>query len=840
MAEQIKCPICGEMNDANLELCTNCRSPLKPKSNIQSGQVPTKKNTAELEHVLPQWLRDARDAARSNEPQDSPSFLSQQDKPKSSGSTPDLLAGLESQAEDNDDEEVPDWLASITGASPKAKPAKNEPVTDVRWVEMGGKEDFAQSEQSSEENEGDVPPWLAGLQSNQPPEKDELSDWLRETDEAPNPFSVQANMPSTESNYETSEPILFSPQQDDTPDWLKQMSADAEETKIEAQLPKDAPELSIDTPDWLSSLGSTEEQTPSVESNLFAETSSSESEAEFIPPMDMPDWLKNPSEPEVEKPIDDTTTPLWLRKPKLENEAPEMPAWLSSEETIHLSEPKAEETPLQDDVLGELPDWLKASAPQSSIFDEPEKAEAKSEIEPASDSGDWFKSLQSTDTPIAQDPLISEVEEKDDPFGSMPSFTPDAETSENMEGLFTDMPDWLSEETPASSSTPTPTTQEDVLPSGSLPSWVEAMRPSDSSLGQSSSLASDQTLESRGALAGLQGVLPAMAGFAPTSKPKAYSLKLNASDEQQRHAAILEEILAAETAPVPLESFSTLRTSRSLRWTLSILMLAVVISTTFLKTQIFSLPRGVPSEVNAAIQIAQSLPENAPVLVAFDYEASRAGEMEAAAAPLFDQLLLLKHPRLTLIATNETGSTLAERFVTGPLAVHNYQSGVTYSNLGYLPGGQLGIRAFAQNPGVTTPFDTSLQLAWTSPPLQGVAALNQFTAMILITDNADAARVWVEQTESLRSDIPFIVISSSQAAPMIQPYYDSGQVNGIVPGLYGGAIFEQYNAGRPGTARSYWDAYSIGMLIAMSLVLGGGLWNLFVGLRERAALREEN
>src|SRR5688572_15212842 len=197
MAEKIKCPICGEMNDTTLELCTNCRSPLKPKENIPSGQIPTKKNTAELEPILPQWLRDARDAAKNTEPQDSPSFMSQQDKPKPASSTPDLLAGLQSQAEDNEEEEVPDWLASITGASPKSKPAKNEPVTDVRWVEMGGKEDFAQSEQSAE-NESDVPPWLAGLQENAQPEKDELTDWLRETDETPQPFSIQANMPSSE------------------------------------------------------------------------------------------------------------------------------------------------------------------------------------------------------------------------------------------------------------------------------------------------------------------------------------------------------------------------------------------------------------------------------------------------------------------------------------------------------------------------------------------------------------------------------------------------------------------------------------------------------------------
>ena len=853
MAEQIKCPICGEMNSAELELCTNCRSPLQPKSNIPSGQNPTKKHTAELEPILPQWLREARDASRSVDPQDdSPDYLqTTENKPKPPASQPDLLAGLQSQTSDDDEEEVPDWLASITGASPKSKLAKDEPATDVRWVEMGNKDDFAQSENilaqppSRGGQEDDVPAWLAGLQNESAPEKDELTDWLRDSNETP-----ARETPAFESSS-------FTPTQDETPDWLKQMSADAESKSqqvssqlasdsnfnvdtpdwlkqmsanaepVEAKVPQDAPELNIDTPDWLSTLGGASENALGGESAAFTEADVPEKEAESLPPMDMPDWLKSSSEVPDEKPSQDTTTPLWL-KPQVQSQEPEMPAWLSSaEETVYLDQQK-EEPPAQDDLLGDVPDWLKAAAPEKTIFDSQD--ELKSEIDSA-ETPDWFSSIP----PSGETEVEEKSEpEKVDPFASMPAFTLDSQSEENLDGLFTEMPDWLSGATdqPATSQQPIPITNEDVLPSSDLPSWVEAMRPSDSGLSQLTSSASDQTLESRGALAGLQGVLPAVPGFTPTSKPKAYSLKLNANDEQLRHAGILEDILAAETSPVPIESFSTLMPSRALRWTLAFLILAVVFSTTFLRTQIFSLPRGVPNEVSAAIQVMQSIPENAAVLVAFDYEPSRAGEMEAAATPLLDQLLLLKRSRFTLIATNETGSVLAERFISGPLAFHQ-QSGMQYTNLGYLPGGQLGIRAFAQNPSVTSPSDIFGQPAWASPTLQDVTALNQFTAMILITDNADAARVWIEQTQGLRGNIPFIVVSSAQAAPMIQPYYDSAQVTGIVPGLYGGAIFEQYNAGRPGTARNYWDAYSIGMLIAMAFVLGGGLWNLMLGLRER-------
>jgi hypothetical protein len=433
-----------------------------------------------------------------------------------------------------------------------------------------------------------------------------------------------------------------------------------------------------------------------------------------------------------------------------------------------------------------------------------------------------------------------------------PAFVPDSQPGENMDALFTDMPDWLtgSVDLPAETSpAPTPMTNSDVLATGELPAWVQAMRPVDTGISQLSStlLSSDQTLEARGALAGLQGVLPAAAGFAPTSKPKAYSIKLQASDEQQTHAALLEQILAAEAEPVPIASFSALRTSRSLRWVLALLFIVTITTLLAMRTQIFALPVGNTLEINGALQVVQSIPEGAPVLVVFDYEPARVGEIEAVAAPVLDQMLLLRHPRLTFISTHETGSILAERLITGPLAGHAYESGLTYLNLGYLPGGQLGIRAFAQNPVTAAPyafsqsstlFNIALTPAWGLPPLEGVTSLSQFSAMILITDNADSARVWIEQTTAMRGAIPFVVISSAQAAPMIQPYYASQQISGVVGGLYGGAVYEQNNAGRPGTARNYWDAYSIGMLLAMALILGGGLWNLALGLRDRAAARE--
>ncbi|MBC7875533.1 MAG: hypothetical protein H7Y59_00060 [Anaerolineales bacterium] len=870
MADVIKCPVCGESNLPDQEFCQYCQSRLQPLTGslkgandpIKPGQAPTKKNTAELEPILPQWLRDARDSARKSA-EDNAAQAGSQPQESFNTSPPDLLAGLQSQS-GSDEEETPDWLANITGAAPKAKKPQAE-SPEVRWVELGGAKDFPQEESAKEEPEEEpfTPSWLTGLTPTESSSdvKDELTDWFRQENDSqksqqssesqPAPFDTSfsasessdtpdwlkkmaADNPQNDDALFSDASKVFETPSSDTPDWLRQMAAEDDNAPILSagtfDAPTSTPSSSGDAqPDWLRAMADSQDRpqdalpTQSADSASFSELTFDEpptgiaSEAVKSATNDnVPDWMKGFQSTESEELVQ-SETPAWLKKedepaPSAETEAP---AWLSS---MPATESEPEQAPAQDDAaFGDIPSWLKAAAPQSSLYEE---SAAEDLPLPASDSSpdspDWLNTFKSTEISFE---------------GPPPAFTPDSQSNENIDALFAEMPDWLTNATdpsPSTSTSPIPAanTDENIAP-GELPSWVQAMRPVDTGSARSSSSPSasgDRTLESRGALAGLQGVLPSVPGFTPTSKPKAYSIKLQASEEQQAHAGLLEQILAAETAPVPIASFSALTTSRNLRWFLSFALLAVITTVLFMRGQSFPMPVGVPREINGALQVSQSIPEGAPVLVAFDYEPARAGEMEATAAPIFN---VLRQPNLTFISTNEMGSILAERFISGPLADPD-QSGFQYLNLGYLPGGQMGIRAFAQNPTRTT------------PQLVDITSLSQFMALIIITDNADSARAWIEQTSSIGNAIPILIISSAQAAPMIQPYYESQQVGGLVSGLYGGAVFEQNNGGVPGITRTYWDAYSIGMLLAMALIVGGGLLNLALGLRDRAAMRESN
>jgi hypothetical protein len=679
---------------------------------------------------------------------------------------------------------------------------------------------------------GDTPDWLKKMAADSAQNDDALfSDSSKTFNAAPSDTPDWLRQMAAEDGTQKTD---LSAAPSDAPDWLHQMVADDNAQNGNAPVLSagtfDVPSTSTssdDAPDWLRVMGSPQDHpqgavpAKSADPAVFSETGLGEKEASASSSAHVPDWMKDFPSKENEQPSQSATPTLLKEVEPASSAGIEVPSWLSNTPAAEQEQPPAQ----GEAAFGDIPSWLKAAAPQSSVYEgvssiEPASAPASSS---SSDSPDWLNAFKSIDTPEAKAPAAISSET---PFeAAPPAFTP----SENLDALFSDMPDWLSTATdtpPAASSTsPTPGTNADSITPGELPSWVQAMRPVDTgtaSRSSSSSLSSDRTLESRGALAGLQGVLPSVPGYAPTSKPKAYSIKLQASEEQQAHATLLEQILAAETEPVPIASFSALTTSRGLRWFLAFSLLAVLTAALFLRTQIFPLPVGVPPEINGALQVSQSIPEGASVLVAFDYEPARAGEMEAAAAPMFN---LLRKSNLTFISTNETGAILAERFISGPLA-DSAKSGFQVLNLGYLPGGQMGIRAFAENPQKT------------SPQLTGINSLSRFTALIIITDSADSARAWIEQTSLTKSAIPIVIISSAQAAPMIQPYYESQQIKGLVSGLYGGAVFEQNNGGIPGITRTYWDAYSLGMLLAVILILGGGLWNFALGLRNPATTGE--
>jgi hypothetical protein len=698
-------------------------------------------------------------------------------------------------------EENLDWLSSLGGEPLTAQPTPTQQppaAEDLDWLNTLGGTTPASTEPTSTEPAKEDLSWLNNLggtplapESTEstgaaPASAEDLS-WLKDFGSTPTPSSAEPAPAQEDLGWlrDFSATPAGEPPTSTANDlsWLNELSGTPAPTSGERT---DSP----DNLDWLNTLGGTP-ATPSQEPAPFAET-------------EVPDWLKDME-----------------AKQSLE---PAQPPVFSPSQTA----------PLNEDALQEMPDWLKSATEAAKSTSMPPLT-AKDRPAEKRKSGLVPRPSEKTQGEPADEGVFSASPE--------PMLADNTLANQDVDALFAvDMPDWLSQ--PESSAGETSTTQAEGIPSRvgdeltpvELPSWVQAMRPVEAVMDDAATISTDQTTEREGPLAGLRGVIP----FAPigsSQRPKAISLKLQATAEQQAGALLVEQILAGESKPQPLKTSAFISSQSALRLGLAALFWVVLSAVIGFGTQFMPISAALPGEVSNISNVILALPEGAPVLVVMDYEPSLAGEMEATSGPLLDQFVVLRKPVLTFIASSPNGTGLVDRLlantkISRPAAEGglDYQAGAQYFNAGYLPGGLAGVRGFTEDP-------TTIM-----PSLIGkIDRFSSYQSVIILTDRAEAGQVWIEQLTLAKQADPglanhqVLVVASSQAGPVLRPYISSNQVAGMLNGLPEAARYEFVNNSRPGLVRSYWDAFGAGLLLAILSIVLGSLWSLFAGIRARRA-----
>ena len=343
---------------------------------------------------------------------------------------------------------------------------------------------------------------------------------------------------------------------------------------------------------------------------------------------------------------------------------------------------------------------------------------------------------------------------------------------------------------------------------------------------------SPRTQESAGPLSGLSGVLSAEPSVARIRKPGAYSTKIRISDSQREHVALLQVLLEEEGSPKPLPRKNPISQQHVLRWGIAIVLLLAVFWPILLSDEQLALP--VYDEGSAEVnRLVNQLPENSRVLVGVDYEPGLADELETTAAPVFNHLMN-QGALFTLISTSPNGPILAVRFIQSGNLENSYINGLDYTNLGYIPGGAAGLISFIENPPGTTPYSIDGFAVWETdtgealPPVVGINQINDYDMIVLLVDDPDLARIWIEQLSETVTDpqtlSSLVLVTSAQLEPVVRPYYESipQPVNGLVIGLRGGAAYSRLIGGDQPPSR-YWDAFGMGTFVAALLILVGSL-----------------
>ncbi len=759
----------------------------------QQAEKPETETTPEQPRDMPDWLRAGEPASAD----------AMTDWPSSSRDRADEAPTNQEQAASELPEGLPDWM--LKEGAP-AGPASEDLAA---WLE--------QEEETTPSAADEVPDWLDG-EDEQDSSPDEFPDWL-ETGDDPNAGQESGSgqldwMNESSQQQEPGKPEKF--------DWLPNEEA----------LPAD------DVPDWLQTTDDTGD-VHDVPGETAADTSAGEpASVEGLPgwlqqidqdeaaaqPDEIPDWVSETS--------DETASPEgipdWLQ-PETESTGPEgeIPDWLSD---VSREEELPEES-LEANSAAELPDWLAGldHEVQADVA-EASREEATAE-QPSEDLPDWLAGS----APAADE--SNELPEQDAADSAITLLDGAEEDQElpayGLDDAFEDeVPDWLAdvkvnqEREEQAAEKPAGSKEADLAPA-ELPSWLEAMRPVEAEATPEVLDERDQQVVNAGPLAGLRGVLPAEPEISKVQKPPTYSVKLQVSDMQQERAAMLEELVQAEGESRPIPKRPLVSSQHILRVVFAIILFLAVLWPLVAKGPVAPIPVFSP-ETGAANQLIGQLNSQAPVLVAVDYQPGLSGEMDAIATTLLDHFML-RGAYLTLVSTTASGPIQAEHVLSlaNQEFGHSYLGASEYTNLGYIPGGPTGLISFAANPRAMMAYALDDgRPAWQDSPLGNVQNLSDFALVTVLTENPETARAWIEQVQPALGDTPLIMAISAQAEPMVRPYYEAfpKQVQGMVVGLAGSAAYESL-MGHPGLAHDYWNSFGIGLLVALVLILVGGLYN---------------
>lgn len=415
--------------------------------------------------------------------------------------------------------------------------------------------------------------------------------------------------------------------------------------------------------------------------------------------------------------------------------------------------------------------------------------------------------------------------------------------------LFVDnLPDWLSTEETTKESSIEGKLDADItageiseqkIEKGQLPAWLQSLRPSAARSIEESASESTPVLDDRGVLAGIAGTLPGANLSGRVIKPVDFAQELRATAQQRKNADLFQSLLQATDEPVVMSTDQKTASpaGRFVRFIVTILVLLAVILPILLPGFSVIVPVLFPTEVVNTLGTIQALSADKPVLVAAHFEAGLAGEIDWTAQPVLKQLVSRGIP-LALTSTNVQGFTVLQDMVAQ--AIGNdpvYSMDVNVMNLGYLPGGSIGMGALVNDPLKTLPFTTDLQPVGESAVFGTLNSLSDLGALIILTDNPEFARIWVEQVDGGNAGLPILAVVSSQAAPLVQPYFASGQINGYISGM-SGALFYEMLTMRAGSATARFNSYQLSLLLVAVLIFAGDTVSLILASPHSAKKKE--
>ena len=266
-----------------------------------------------------------------------------------------------------------------------------------------------------------------------------------------------------------------------------------------------------------------------------------------------------------------------------------------------------------------------------------------------------------------------------------------------------------------------------------------------------------------------------------------------------------EPILASSTPVRPPRD-----PSLWLPWVFWVIGLAVAVPVLLGLTRPAGEPRTWPGVAEAAAAI-DSLPPQATVQVLWAYDPATAGELDLVAAPVLRQLLA-RGVQLDIVSLLPAGPATARRLVTRLQEEQRtqdlYRSALPPVNPRFLPGGA------------------------TVLPLLGLQTAD---LAVVFAARAEDVQQWLEFVAPANR-VPVVAVTAAGADPPLRPYWESGQLAGLVSGFDGAYALTRLDTELPTRVaevrlRTQIVGENFALVALLGVILAGNLAALLSGRR---------
>ncbi len=250
------------------------------------------------------------------------------------------------------------------------------------------------------------------------------------------------------------------------------------------------------------------------------------------------------------------------------------------------------------------------------------------------------------------------------------------------------------------------------------------------------------------------------------------------------------------------------------------ILLFIGISIPLLKP--IGLALSIPSALQQTYDFIEGLPEDAIVMLSYDYSAANIPELDAGVRAM---LTHLAQRNIKVVALSSI--TEGPMFASDTLQVYadlGKEYGEDYIVLGYFAGAEGGLSALSRDIRQVFKRDFYGNEVDTLKLMSAITGLDDFDLVVSFNTGplqGCTTPIWVRIIHT-EYRVPLVLYVNTVMAPANMPYLQAGQIEGLLAGLKSGAGYEQLLE-QPGSAVAAMDAQSISHLIIIGLVLLGNI-----------------